>query len=110
MGPLGRVGWTVGLLLFFPWWALVVPLLSIWRKERVAPDARPTLIERFGDRHPSLGREIRVGPTARLVVISIAVIAFILIFLTKQDVDRYLFGAPVLAAGVMVALASWNDL
>jgi hypothetical protein len=38
------------------------------------------------------------------------VIAFIAIFLTKQDVDRYLFGAPVLAAGVMVALASWNDL
>src|SRR5687768_11091757 len=52
MGPLGRLGWTVGLLLFFPWWALVVPLLSIWRKERVAPDAPPTLIERFRERHP----------------------------------------------------------
>ena len=68
MGPLGRIGWTVGLLLLFPWWALVVPMMSIWRKERVADDAPPTFLERFRLRHPTLGREIRLSPTARLAI------------------------------------------
>lgn len=110
MGPLGRLGWTVGLLLFFPWWALVVPLLSIWRKERVAPDAPPTLIERFRERHPTLGTEIRVGPTARLLVVLLAGGLMFAVFLTEQGADRYLFGAPILAGGLMFALARWNDL
>jgi len=110
MGPIGRAAWTVGLLLFFPWWALGMPLRSIWRREAVAPDAPPTLLERFRERHPRLGTEIRVGPTARLVVLAAAVLVFVAIFFTKHDVDRFLFGAPVLAAGLMVALARWNDL
>jgi hypothetical protein len=110
MGPLGRIGWTVGLLLFFPWWALVLPLVSIWRKERVADGAPATLIERFRERHPALGRELHVGPTARLTILAIAAVAAVAMFLTKGDVDRYLLAAPVLVAGLTIALASWNDL
>lgn len=110
MGPLGRIGWTVGLLLIFPWWALAVPLVSIWRKERVADGDPPTLIERFRERHPALGREIRVGPTARSAILALAAVAAVALFLTKEDVDRYLFAAPVLVAGLTIALADWNDL
>jgi hypothetical protein len=110
MGPLGRIGWTVGLLLIFPWWALVVPLLSIWRKERVTDGAPPTLIERFRERHPALGREIRVGPAARLTILALVAVAAVALFLIKQDVDRYLFAVPILFAGLTMALASWNDL
>jgi hypothetical protein len=110
MGPLGRIGWTVGLLLIFPWWAIVIPLASIWRRERVAHDAPATLIERFRERHPALGREIRVGHTARLAILILAAAAVIAIFLTKEGVDRYLFAAPVLVVGLTIALASWNDL
>lgn len=110
MGPLGRIGWTVGLLLLFPWWALAVPMMSIWRKERMADDAPPTLIERFRVRHPALGREIRLGPTARLAILAVTVLAVVVVFLTKDDVDRYLFAAPILVVGLMAALARWNDL
>jgi hypothetical protein len=109
-GPLGRIGWTVGLLLVFPWWALAGPLVSIWRKERVADGAPPTPIERFRERHPALGSEIRVGPTARLAILALAAVAAVALFLTKGDVDRYLFAAPVLLAGLTIALAGWNDL
>lgn len=110
MGPLGRVGWTVGLLLFFPWWAVVVPLVSIWRRERVAPDAEPTLVERFRARHPALGTEIRVGAAARLAIVALAAVSVVAIVLTKHGVDRYLFGAPILAAGMIIALARWSDV
>jgi hypothetical protein len=110
MGPIGRIGWTVGLLLIFPWWALAVPLLSIWRRERVADGTSPSRIERFRERHPALGRDIHVGPTARLVILALAAAAAVALFLTKQDVDRYLFAVPVLVAGLTIALASWNDL
>lgn len=109
-GPVGRIAWTVGLLLFFPWWALVVPLLAIWRKERVAADAPPTVLDRFRERHPALGREIRVGPTARLVVVLIAAGVAVGVFLSKDGVDRYLFAAPILVVGLTLALARWNDL
>jgi hypothetical protein len=110
MGPIGRIVWTVGLLLIFPWWALAVPLRSIWRRERLAEGAPPSRIERFRDRHPGLDREIHVGPTARLTVVALAAAAAVVLFLTKQDVDRYVFVAPVLVAGLTIALAKWNDL
>lgn len=110
MGPFGRIGWTVGLLLIFPWWALGVPMLSIWRKERVADGAPPTLIERFRQRHPALGREIHVGPIARIAVLALAVFAAVALFLTKGEVDRYLFAAPIVVVGLSIALARWNDL
>ena len=76
----------------------------------MADDAPPTPIERFRARHPSLGREIRLGSTAKLAVVAVAAIAVVVVFLTKDDVDRYLFAAPILVAGLMVALARWNDL
>ena len=88
----------------------MVPLASIWRKERVADGAPPTLIERFRERHPALGREIRVGPTARSAILALAAVAAVALFLTKEDVDRYLFAAPVLVAGLTIALAGWNEL
>ena len=110
MGPVGRIGWTIGLLLFAPWWAVAIPLRSIWRKERVATDAPPTSIGRFRARHPSLGREIRLGSAAKLAIMVLAATAVVVIFLTKDDVDRYLFAAPILVVGLMVWLARWNDV
>ncbi len=110
MEPLGRISWTLGLLLVFPWWALVLPMRSIWRRERIADDAPPTVIERFRGRHPFLGREIRLSPTVRLAILAMVVVAVVVVFLTKEDVDRYLFTAPILVVGLMVALARWNDL
>jgi hypothetical protein len=110
MGPLGRIGWTVGLLLVAPWWALAVPMRSIWRKERVADDAPPTAIERFRERHPRLGPDIHLSPAARLAILTLATVAVVVVFLTKDDADRYLFAAPLLVVGLMVSLAKWNDV
>lgn len=110
MGPLGRIGWTVGLLLLFPWWAPAVPMMSIWRRVRVADDAPPTLTERFRARHLVLAHGIRLSPTARLAILALAAVALVVVFLTKDDVDRYFFAAPILVVGPMAALARWNDL
>jgi hypothetical protein len=109
-GPVGRIAWTVALLLIFPWWALVVPLLSIWKKEPIAPDAPPTLLDRFRERHPALGREIRVGPGARLIVLAVAAVIVVVIFLSEDGVDRYLWAAPMTVAGLSLSLARWNEL
>ncbi len=76
----------------------------------MAEVASPGRIERFRDRHPGLDREIHVGPTARLAIVALAAAAAVVLSLTKQDVDRYVFAAPVLVAGLTVALAKWNDL
>jgi hypothetical protein len=45
-----------------------------------------------------------------LVVLALAAVAVVVVFLTKDDIDRYLFAAPLLVVGLMVSLASWNDL
>ncbi len=34
----------------------------------------------------------------------------LVIFLTKDNLDRYLFAAPLLVVGLMVSLARWNDV
>ncbi len=79
--------------------------MSIWRRERVADDAPPTLIERFRARHPVLARETRLSPASARIASRVVVV-----FLTKDDVERYLFAAPILVVGLMAALAKWNDL
>jgi hypothetical protein len=109
MGPVGRVVSTIAMLLILPWWAISLPLVGIWRKERVA-DGAPTSLERFRERHPALGREIRLGPAARLAIASAAAIAVVVVFLTKDDVERYLFAAPILVVGLTLSLAKWNDV
>jgi hypothetical protein len=110
MGPVGRVVSTIALLLILPWWAISLPLVSIWRRERVADGAPLTSLDRFRERHPALGREIRLGPTARLAIASVAAIAAVVVFLTKDDVERYLFAAPILVVGLTLSLAKWNDV
>ena len=110
MGPVGRVVSTIALLLILPWWAISLPLVSIWRRERVADGAPPTSLDRFRERHPALGREIHLGPTARLAIASVAAIAVVVVFLTKDDVERYLFAAPILVVGLTLSLAKWNDV
>jgi hypothetical protein len=110
MGPLGRIGWTLGLLLLFPWWALVVPLRSIWRRERIAADAPPTAFERFRSRHPRLGRELRVAPWAQVAILVVALAGVVIVFLAKDGVDRYLWGAPMIVVALTLSLAKWNDL
>ena len=110
MGPVGRVVSTIALLLILPWWTISLPLVSIWRRERVADGAPPTSLDRFRERHPALGREIHLGPTARLAIASIAAIAVVVVFLTKDDVERYLFAAPILVVGLTLSLAKWNDV
>jgi hypothetical protein len=110
MGPVGRVVSTIALLLILPWWAISLPLVSIWRRERVADGAPPTSLDRFRERHPALGREIHLGPTARLAIASVAAIAVVVVFLTKDDGQRYLFAAPILVVGLTLSLAKWNDV
>jgi hypothetical protein len=34
----------------------------------------------------------------------------VVVFLAKDDIDRYLFAAPLLVVGLMVSLTNWNDL
>ena len=110
MGPVGRVFTTIALLLIFPWWAIVLPLVSVWRKERIADGAAPTSLDRYRERHPTLGREMRLGPTVKLAIVSLAAIALVVVFLTKDDVERYLFAAPILVVGLTLSLAKWNDV
>ncbi len=85
-------------------------MVSIWRKERVADGAPPALNERFRERHPAVGREIRVEPTVMLAMLALAAVAGVALFLTKEDADRHLIAAPVLFAGLTIAMTSWDDL
>jgi hypothetical protein len=110
MGPVGRVVTTIALLLIFPWWAICLPLVSVWRRERLADGAALTSLDRFRERHPTLGREMRSGPMVKLAIVSVAAIALVVVFLTKDDVERYLFAAPILVVGLTLSLARWNDV
>jgi hypothetical protein len=71
---------------------------------------RPPSLDRSRERHPALGREIRLGPAANLAIVSAAAIAVVVVFLTKDDVERYLFAAPILVVGLTLSLAKWNDV
>src|SRR5919106_2857787 len=73
MGPVGRVVTTIALLMIFPWWAIFLPLVSIWRKTRVPDDAPPTSLDRFRARHPVLGHELRMTPAIQLAAVALAI-------------------------------------
>jgi hypothetical protein len=45
-----------------------------------------------------------------LAIVSAAAIAVVVVFLTKDDVERYLFAAPILVVGLTLSLAKWNDV
>jgi hypothetical protein len=130
-GPFGRIAITVTLLLFLPWWglegitaasafhlwfligwamlaALVLP--QVWRRQRLPDDAPPSRIERFRQGHPVLGRPVRLGFVARGVVVLVAGGAALTAWLGLDDVNRYLWAVLALALGLVVSLASWNEL
>jgi hypothetical protein len=111
MGPLGRIVATVLLLLIFPWWAVVLPLRSVWRKVRIPDGARPTALDRFRERHPVLGRKLELSPLWRVVLIAVGVGAVaVAMWLTNGPVERLVWvGTIVLAMGSLV-LASAHDL
>ena len=109
-GPVGRLVATGLLLLIFPWGAIVLPLRSIWRKTRVAEDAPPTALDRFRERHPVLGRELRLAPWAKVAVVALGGLGAIAAWLTLDTVDRLVWiGVIVLAVGSLV-LADSHDL
>jgi hypothetical protein len=131
LGPVGKVLTTIALLLFFPWsgfdglsptsvlhlWFLIgwvmmatIVLRQVWRRERV-PDAVPrSSIERFRERHPGLGRTIRLGTTGRVLVTLVAGVLAYSAWAGLDDVDRYVWAALALVVGVGVFLATWNEL
>ena len=109
-GPVGRLVATGLLLLIFPWWAIVLPLRSIWRKTRVVEGAPPTALDRFRERHPVLGRELRLSPSVKVLLVAVGVLGAIAAWLALDTVDRLVWiGVIVLAVGSLV-LASSHDL
>jgi hypothetical protein len=110
MGPVGRVVVTILLLLIFPWWAILLPLRGVWRKVRVPEDAAPTAIDRLRDRHPLLGRELRLPPVARLGIAVLAVAGATAVWLTLDAADRLVWVGTIALAGLSLALARGHDL
>jgi hypothetical protein len=110
MGPVGRIAVTVALLLIFPWWAIFLPLRSIWRKTRVPDGAPPTAIDHFRQRHPLLGRELRLGRAARLAIVALAVAGGVAVWLMQDSVDRLVWIGVILIAGASLVLAGAHDL
>ncbi len=111
MGPIGRIAVTVLLLLIFPWWAVALPLRSVWRKVRLPDGAPPTALDRYRERHPLLGRRLELTPPWRIALIAIGAGGVgVTMWLTSGPVERLTWiGAIVLAIGSLV-LASAHDL
>lgn len=110
MGPVGRIAITVLLLLIFPWWAIVLPLRSVWRRTRVPDGAPPTMLDRFGERHPMLGRRLTLPPLAKGAVVVLGVGAAVAIWLSMDDLDRLVWLGVVAIAVASLVLASAHDL
>jgi hypothetical protein len=110
MGPIGRIVVTILLFLIFPWWAILLPLRGVWRKVRVPEGAPPTAFDRFRERHPLLGHELRLPPLARLAIAAVAVAGGVAAWLTLDDVDRMVWAGTIVFAGLSLALASGHDL
>jgi len=110
MGPLGRVAATIVLLLLFPWWALILPMRSIWRKTRVPDDAPPTSLDRFRERHPVLGRPVQMTPVVRISALVVVVAAAAAVWFTEDTIGRLGWVTVMLVAGGSFALAKEHDL
>ncbi len=110
MGPVGRIATTILLLVLFPWWAVFLPMRSVWRKTRVPDDAPPTPLDRFRERHPVLGRELRMTPAVRLAALVVAIAAAGAIWFTEDAIGRLGWVVVVLVAGGSYALAKEHDL
>ena len=110
MGPVGRIAFTAVLLLIAPWWAIALPLRSVWRKTRVPDDAPPTAIDRFAERHPLLGRELRVPAAAKVAIAIVAIAVAVVIWLTKDSVDRLVWVGIVVLVGGSLVLGREHDL
>jgi hypothetical protein len=109
MGPVGRIVTTAVLFLLLPWWALALPLRSVWRRTRVHPGAPPTALDRLAERHPLLGRRLALPPWAKLAVVALGVAGAVAIWLSMDRVDRIVWvGMIVLVVGALV-LASEHD-
>jgi hypothetical protein len=127
-GPAGRILSTLVLILFFPWWgvasvanpfflwslmgwliAAAFVLRSVWKRERIA-EGPPSRFERFRERHPLLGRTIRLEPGARYAVLLVAAGAALIAWLALDDVARYVWAVVAIVSGLGILLSSWADL
>ena len=118
-GPAGRIVCTLTVVALFPWWGLggfnplflwalmgwlifaSMFLRSIWQ---------PTTGERFRDRHPVLGLELRLSRRSRLIVVAAIAVAAIAAWLGMDTGARYLWATVAIVSGVGFLLASANDL
>jgi hypothetical protein len=127
-GPVGRLVSTGVLALFFPWWGagdamnpfflwslmgwLVlagIVLRSVWKRERI-PEGPPTAVDRFRERHPTLGGAIRLTPAARVGLLVVAAVVAVAAWLAMDTAARYLWTAIPLLAGLGIWVATRNDL
>jgi hypothetical protein len=110
LGPVGRLALTAALLLIFPWWAVVLPLRSVWRRTRVPAGAAPTALDRLAERHPFLGRRLALPPWAKAAVVVAGAAGAVAIWLSMNSVHRLLWiGLIVVTVGALV-LAKEHDL
>jgi hypothetical protein len=127
-GPLGRILCTVAVVSFFPWWGLggfnplflwtlmgwlifaTVFVRSIWQPARILHGEEPTAGERFRERHPLLGRPLRLSRQARLVVVAMIALGAIAAWLGMDSGARYLWAVVAIVSGVAFLLASADEL
>jgi hypothetical protein len=95
------IGWVV---------LAVIVLRSVWAPARVAHDAPEGRMERFRRQHRVLGRRITLGPGSRRIVLLIAASGAVLAWLGFDDLNRYVWAAVALSAGLALFLTTWNDL
>lgn len=110
MGPVGRIATTILLLVLFPRWAVFLPMRSVWRKTRVPDDAPPSPLDRFSERHPVLGRELRMTWAVKLAVLVVAIAAAGAIWFTDDAIGRLGWVVVVLVVGGSYAVAKEHDL
>jgi hypothetical protein len=125
-GPAGRIVCTLTVVALFRWWGLggfnplflwalmgwlifaSMFLRSIWQPTRIV-DEQPTTGERFRDRHPVLGLELRLSRRSRLIVVAAIAVAAIAAWLGMETGARYLSATVAIVSGVGFLLASAND-
>ena len=115
-GPVGRVLATLAVILMGPWtgismfsilyvpvWIMLATMIlkQVWQRQKVDPDAPPTRIDRFRERHPLLA--YRIDPPLVLAGIGLLLVVVAALALTGTGVLLVVVAAMLVGVGALLA-------
>ena len=115
-GPVGRVLATLAVILMGPWtgismfsilyvpvWIMLATMIlkQVWQRQKIDPDATPTRLDHFRERHPLLA--YRIDPPLVLAGIGLLLVVVAALALTGTGVLLVLVAAMLVGVGALLA-------